>query len=373
MRILISRLTTEIGGAELSAKDHALVLSQMDHSVTFVSNNDSLLKRVVRKNISTRSMFWEHTKTLRPLLFPILGIFNIIIAFWISLTNRPRIVNPHSRDDQIIFTLLKPLFRYRVVWKDAGDMHFMLRSFRPKLIARLYQRLYMYCIKKADGIYFLNSDNESEALSFVPQLQGKTKVIPSDVLFEELNPTLKSKKKNLIIGTVIRLVEDKGVDLLIQAFAHIHKSHPNTELWVVGDGALRSDLEKLTQRLDVDGSVTFAGNQSDPSYWYSNFDIFVQPAIYEPWGRTIKEAKYFGLPVIGSATSGISKQIVDGETGMLFKPGNIKGLETKLNSLLTSDSLRKSLGEAGKKSVLKEGDFHTKIKREILPFLEGIS
>jgi glycosyltransferase involved in cell wall biosynthesis len=373
MKILISRLTKELGGAELSAKDHATVLRNVGHDVLFVTNYPQLRGIVREKSISTRMLFWIHPQVLRPLLFPLLFTLNILKAFFMLTYIRPDTVNPHSRDDQIVFTLLKPIFKYRVVWKDAGDMHFQLQQSRHSLPARLYERVYKYTIRKSDGVYFLNKSNESEAIGYVSELKGKTRVIKSDMLFENFTISEKTQRDSLIIGTAIRLVEDKYVDMLIKVFANIHKSNPTTKLWIVGDGALRGQLETLVRELGLKESVKFHGYQPDPSYWYSNFDIFVQPALYEPWGRNIKEAKYFGLPIIGSATDGISKQISDGKTGLLFKPGDAKDLEEKLTRLIANKQLRYSLGSEAKKAALEEGDFNDLIRKEIFPFLAGES
>lgn len=371
MRILVSRLSQEIGGAELSARDHAHVLHEMGHSVVFVTNLRVLRNKIPQKKIRKPSIFWVHPKQLRFLLFPLLFVFNIFLCFFLLVITRPHVVNPHSRDDQIIFTLLKMVFRYRVVWKDPGDMHYLLQKTRTKRTANLYQKLYLFCIAHADGIYFLNNMSEQEVVSFVPRLRGKTKVIPSDILFENFTIHKKKKSKQVSIGAVIRLNKDKGVDVLIKSFTIVHKRYPNARLIIVGGGPLRSGLEKLAQQLELNDSILFEGEQTDTSPWYSDFDIFVQPALYEAWGRTIKEAMYFSIPIIGSNTGGIAKQITDGKNGLLFKPGDHEKLASKILMFLDHPRLRIALGKEGHKKVVKEGDFRVLAEKQIIPFLTG--
>jgi glycosyltransferase involved in cell wall biosynthesis len=226
-------------------------------------------------------------------------------------------------------------------------------------------------MQKTDGIYFLNEQNRQEACDYIDGLSEKTRVIHSDMLFDSFTVTQKETRKNLVIGTVIRLVEDKCVDMLIDVFAELQKTQPNTELWIVGDGEARAELEEQVASLGAEDTVHFYGYQQDPSYYYSNFDIFVQPASYEPWGRNIKEAKYFSLPIIGSATDGISRQITVDETGLLFSPKNSNELQQELLRLIKDADLRNKLGKNARKAALNEGDFIDLIRDHVLPFLKG--
>jgi len=99
----------------------------------------------------------------------------------------------------------------------------------------------------------------------------------------------------------------------------------------------------------------------------TRIDISVQPSEFEGWGRNIKEAMYFGKPVVGSNIGGIALQINDGFNGLLFDAKNVSGLVMQLEKLINNPPLRKKLGNAAKQKALKDGDYKSLAKNKILP------
>ena len=88
---------------------------------------------------------------------------------------------------------------------------------------------------------------------------------------------------------------------------------------------------------------------------YSKSDIIVFPSVWqEPFGRIAIEAMSFGIPVVGSNVGGIKNIIIDGKTGFLVDPFDLKGWKDKINLLVRDRKLRLKLGREGKKIALKE-------------------
>jgi glycosyltransferase involved in cell wall biosynthesis len=102
---------------------------------------------------------------------------------------------------------------------------------------------------------------------------------------------------DFLIGTVGRLVQRKGFDVLLRAFAAAQL--PHARLVLVGDGSERRSLEQLA----TDG-VHFTGYRRDVKDLYQAFDLFVCPSRYEPFGRVITEALDSGVPVVAADAEG---------------------------------------------------------------------
>lgn len=101
-----------------------------------------------------------------------------------------------------------------------------------------------------------------------------------------------------IIGTTSRLVGFKRIDRLISAFQAFHATHPDSELWIVGEGPERPKLEKLVQHNQLEKSVVFMGYQNEISSYQSCMDICVFPSENEPFGLVAVACLALGKPVL---------------------------------------------------------------------------
>lgn len=362
MKILVSRLQggNEVGGAERSAYLHWLVLNEVGQKTDIYSN--AHLPGV-------KNSFVPDWKILR------------WVWTWVALppkawVGRYDVLNPHSREDQVSLTLSRWLHRTPVAWKDAGDLVHNIKLNRRGLLGRLNQHLLIAAIERADAIYTLDSGDRETILERLTMLgrpidATKISVIPSDILFDDYDLTATPPKETdkLVIGTVVRLDEHKGVQYLLQAANQLVTKHQNLEFWVVGGGPYRPELEKIPSH-DVD--VTFWGHQDDVSPYLNGIDIFVQPAEFEGWGRNVKEAMYFGKAIAGSNVGGIAVQIEDGKTGLLFEPGNVNQLSEQIERLIEDKPLRERLGKAARAKALRDGDYVTLVKTKILPLFEEV-
>jgi glycosyltransferase involved in cell wall biosynthesis len=126
-----------------------------------------------------------------------------------------------------------------------------------------------------------------------------------------------------------RLSREKGVDLLIRAFARALYAVPEAQLRIVGDGPERATLEDLVETLDAADSVEFAGRVTHEGVEDQLTEAWalVAPSIWaEPFGLIALEAAVHGVPVIASATGGLAELVEDKVTGLLFPNGNERAL-----------------------------------------------
>jgi glycosyltransferase involved in cell wall biosynthesis len=173
----------------------------------------------------------------------------------------------------------------------------------------------------------------------------------------ELRRTYKISSDKFIILTVSRLKKIKGIDVLIYALNSVLKKFKNIELFIIGDGDYRKNLEKLVHKLDLQDYVKFLGNipNDNLSDYYNLSDIFVLPTRAKegfPW--VIIEAMACKKPVIVSNIDGVSGSVIkDGENGLLFEPASIKDLEEKILLLLNNPQFRDKIADNGYQTVKK--------------------
>jgi glycosyltransferase involved in cell wall biosynthesis len=120
---------------------------------------------------------------------------------------------------------------------------------------------------------------------------------------------------------------------------------------IVGDGDSRKELENLAVKLGIDGSVTFTGyiGDEEKAVAIQRMHLIVNTSSKEGWGLTVLEANACGIPVIASDVPGLRDAVVNGETGMLYRFGNVGELAAKIVGLLKDDQLRLSFSEGARK------------------------
>jgi glycosyltransferase involved in cell wall biosynthesis len=164
------------------------------------------------------------------------------------------------------------------------------------------------------------------------------------------------------IGTLGRLVEKKGVDVLIRAVGLLRDRGHGVVLAIAGDGPLRADLEALAASLGLGDSVHFEGNLSHAQVrgWMHELDIFVLACKPDANGDmdgipvVLMEAMSQQVPVVSTRLSGIPELVIDGETGLLANPGDAAGLATQIGRLLAAPGLGQSLALLGAAHVRAE-------------------
>jgi glycosyltransferase involved in cell wall biosynthesis len=297
----------------------------------------------------------------------------VVLYFWYSGLVRklkPDVLFPQSRYDQIVLTFIGRRSNIPVVWRDPGDLTPQLTFRLKNPLQKIMRAMQLWSIAHARHIITLNEHDRSTIVELVAKLDpARISVLGSNILFQDYSPLPKRQPSGTVtIGTMSRLDSHKGIQHLITAFNRISKTSSRTmRLVIAGDGPYRETLEKLSNGNPL---ITFIGNQEDVSDALNKLDIFVQPADFEGWGRNVREAMLFGLPVLGSDVGGIKDQIVDNQTGVLFKTGSSSDLERKLRRLLDDPALRLRLGQAARRYVLESGDWTTTLRDHIIPTIE---
>lgn len=162
-------------------------------------------------------------------------------------------------------------------------------------------------------------------------------------------------RENIVLH-IGRLVEKKGTALLLRAFARVHEKFSEYELVIVGDGPLRSALEKLAGELGLGDAVRFEGHQpaATVARWLQRAALLAAPSLTAASGdseglpNVVVEAASSGLPVLASDHAGIPEAVVDGLNGFVVPEHDVERLSHGLAELLASPELRDRFGRAGR-------------------------
>lgn len=142
-----------------------------------------------------------------------------------------------------------------------------------------------------------------------------------------------------------RIVGDKGMNELAEAFARLEKEFPSCRLLLVGDFEEKLDpVSPETKRMFLENSrVTFAGWQQDIRPYLAASDIFVFPSYREGFPNVVLQAGAMSLPSIVTDINGSSEIIRDGVNGVIIPPRDTEALWKAMRNMLTDEAARRRM------------------------------
>ncbi len=231
----------------------------------------------------------------------------------------------------------------------GGELNFL-----KKLPAPL-KKTFIYMMNKADLITVNSSYTKRVAEDI--GLEVPIEIVPFGNPHADatMYPFKKKNKKTILF--VGRLIEVKGIDVLLRAFKIIKKMHPDVELRIVGDGPLKEEIVTLSDELGIPVTLTGYKTGEELKREYLNASVFVLPSKRDKIGQTETlgvvtiEALSYGLPVVASNLGGIPDVIKDKKTGLLFNPGDHEELAEKIMLLLENPEMAGELVRKGQEHV----------------------
>lgn len=182
---------------------------------------------------------------------------------------------------------------------------------------------------------------------------GETKyldVVPAGFDFELLDNCPDRKKlrrryklepDDIVMLSSSRLVPEKRIEFVIEAYLRIHEKHRRLKLVIVGDGPERARLEKLAGGLR-DKKIIFTGRlpRKDVVRLATACDIFAHASLLETQGMVLNEAAAAGLPII-MLDRKVSEMVIDGKTG--YFTNDVAEMAARLDELVGNSQLRKKM------------------------------
>ncbi len=186
---------------------------------------------------------------------------------------------------------------------------------------------------------------------------------------EQFLPNPEIKRRPIVLF-VARLTEKKGCEYLIKAMAKVQAIREDVELVVIGDGVLRSPLEKLANSTLNRNRYRFLGLQppEEVRNWMNRSQVFCVPSVRadtgdtEGFGMVFAEAQSMGLPVVSFASGGIPEAVADEQTGFLTAARDWSGLSDRLLCLLQNPVLWQEFSQKGQLRVKTKFDLNQQNK-----------
>jgi len=188
--------------------------------------------------------------------------------------------------------------------------------------------------------------------------QGRGQVLFNGVAAEEGATVPPSAPGGLSEGRLYvlalgRVVEKKGFDLLLQAFAMLADRHPDVALVVGGDGRAMPALRTLVDELQLGSRVVLSGrlSRTEVAAAMGAAQLIVVPSRLEPFGLVVLEGWRAGVPVVVTNRGGPPEFVHDGEDGILVDPLDVRALAGAIDRLLGDPKERQRIGAAGRNRV----------------------
>ncbi|MGI6713438.1 MAG: glycosyltransferase family 4 protein [Bacillota bacterium] len=206
-----------------------------------------------------------------------------------------------------------------------------LHSFEKAIFRYFYRH-------KADGAVFQTKDIKRY---YYQSDDPKGAVIPNALMTTNLPAPKATLTINNRIVSVGRLTAEKNIPLLIEAFAEVHKKHPEYSLTIYGEGNLRIILESMVKSLGLTEHVFFPGTVSNIFEVYENSQLFVMSSDNEGMPNALIEAMAMGMPVISTdCKGGGAAYLIDNSVNGLLVPNRDRdALAIAINKLIEQPEL----------------------------------
>ena len=212
---------------------------------------------------------------------------------------------------------------------------------------RVQRRVFHFCDRVV-----CNSRAAADSLRAVGVRESRLAVIPNglpEALFAQTTPALPADPTVFRIGMISRMNDPiKRHDMFLRVAAKLAPRFPKMQFLLVGDGPLRSGLEKLQQELGLIGRVVFLGDRRDMPTVLASLDISVLPSASESLSNVILESMAAGVPVVVANVGGNPELVEHEHTGLLFPVGDEDRFAGALERLTTQPDLRMQLGTAAR-------------------------
>ncbi|EGJ48985.1 glycosyltransferase [Desulfocurvibacter africanus] len=189
----------------------------------------------------------------------------------------------------------------------------------------------------------------------------KIRVYPRGVDVERFHPAKRNgflKRYDIKQGGTLlyvgRISKEKNLDLLAEAFERLHRSRPESNLVLAGDGPYKEELRERLRGLPCVFTGYLEGE--DLAALYASCDLFVFPSRTDTFGNVVLEAQASGLPVIVTNEGGPQENVLKGQTGMVVGAVNPEELCRAMESLLADPSQRRSMGQCAR-TYMEERSF----------------
>jgi len=363
-----------VGGMEKQALVLVKELLRNNIEVEVISPGINKSRIVKGENISRfRRSVWAKAKSK---LVTLRYITYVFLKLSLNLIKGEKVIihgYGHGAD-KLVVHLFHKIFRVKYIVKVPTSFNEeFLKVFRDRLKYSVFLRYQDKVLKNATAIVVQDRETASK-LRELGYDSNRIRIIRNGVevprLLEKRNYQ-RLHERSPILLFVGRIVEEKGIFVLLDAFNEIMRSLRGSMLWIVGDG---SDLERCktySEKIEL-RNVIFWGRQTDVSNFYLEADIFVFPSFREGLPNVILEAMSYQMPIVTTNVGIIPQVIRNKKEGLLVGPRDKKALVQAVKELIETPTLAEFLAQGARKkveqdlSIKKNCEHHMRLYGEVL-------
>lgn len=228
---------------------------------------------------------------------------------------------------------------------------------RTWLKRRYLNRIFENCdaflsIGSLNRAYYLNRGIDKSRIFLMPYAVDNAAFAKAATVARNDTPGLKERigiPENVpVILFAGKLSRRKRPDILIRAMDSLRDVSPAPALVFAGDGEMMDELKSQAPNAHFVGFV----NQTELPAYYTMADVFVLPSEKEPWGLAVNESMACGTAVVVSDEVGCAADLVDDDTGVVFKTGDVSALSDALRRALIN---ARSMGGAASEKITEWG------------------
>ena len=276
---------------------------------------------------------------------------------WKNLANiikaeKPDVVQANAGDTLKYAVFSKLLFGWSqpLVFRNASTLSSYLRN-------PLQMAFTGFLFRHADAVASVSEFSRQDLTGIFPFVGSRSITIPigleSKKEVKDPFPASAAQKIKLVhVGGFSFEKNHKG---LLRIFKLAAEKLPDAQLWLVGDGPLRAEIEALVKEMQLQDKVFFTGFVHNPLDYIAHADALLLPSIIEGLPAVILEAMLYETPVIASRVGGIGEVVKAGETGWIIAPDDEKGFaDAVVEAVTNSRGNREEITRKANKLILKE-------------------
>ncbi|HTZ11604.1 MAG TPA: glycosyltransferase family 4 protein [Candidatus Margulisiibacteriota bacterium] len=351
INILFVVTELELGGAQTQLLELLRRLDKDRFRPFLLSGRRGLL---IPEASLIEGLFFKKAAWLKRSISPLEDILALIEIYLFIKKHKIRIIHTHSSKAGILGRLAAALAGVKPVIHTVHGWSF--NDYQHPFLRKLFVSLERIASSFTDTIIVVCEHDKQRGLTSKIGAADKYLLIRYGIDYARFGKADKDIRRGLgidasglVVGMISCFKPQKSVKDFIEAARLIAGSFPEVSFILIGDGALRKDIEKLISSSHLEGKIILTGWRRDIPEILSAMDIFVLTSLWEGLPIVVLEALASGKPVVATNTGGISEVIHEGKNGFLVPPRDTGLLCEKLSLLLKDRELRMRLGaEAGR-------------------------
>ncbi|MFV0448229.1 MAG: glycosyltransferase family 4 protein [Vibrio sp.] len=323
---------TQLGGTERMCVLICNELSRLGYKITIISQTEANKEPffLLDRQVTTERLFEKEPSLTNKLALPVVigkKVKSICADLYISCDTQ-----------MCLFSSIPLLGKKHIGWEHFNSQ--IVTTFGSRWFGRRLASLL------CDKIIVLTESDKKHWVDKLNTNHAKLAVIPNPLPVPRAKQIDNSNRQNIVLA-MGRMTEQKGFDLLIQAWSHIPEiNRKNWILRIVGpNGSAKPALEMMITKHHLEHCVQLIAESKQVEQEYQQAAIYVLSSRYEGFGLTLIEAMGQGLPVIAYDCPMGPAEIIANDYGRLVKSGDIQGLAESIEEFIADSQLRQKYSD----------------------------